>query len=369
MTTVAAPPLAMTETQRRELEAIARSTSAGHRKVVQAKVLLLAADGVANNEVARRCHTTNDSVRAWRRRFEEEGVDGVGRIAPGRGRRSWLPEGTVAAVVDDTLHALPDDGSTHWTTRIMAKRFGIGKDTVARIWRDHNLKPWKIDTFRLSTDPHFEEKLVDVVGLYLDPPEKAIVFSFDEKTQVQALDRTQPPLPMKPGRGGVITHDYKRHGTTDLFAAMNVATGEVLYDTRTSHTAADVLQFFKLIDLHVPRNLDVHVVLDNLSAHKAPRVANWLADPKRARWHLHFTPTSSSWLNLVEQWFGELTERRLRRGIFTSVPNLVEAIGTWAEHWNDGPEPFVWHKTAEEIVKRVRRGRASLTRVKSATDH
>ena len=369
MTTVTATPLAMTKKQRRELEVIARSTSMGHRKVVQAKALLLAADGVGTNEVARRCHTTNDSVRAWRRRFEAEGVDGVGRIAPGRGRTSWLRDGTVAAVVHDTLHELPDDGSTHWTTRRMARRFGIGKDTVARIWRDHNLKPWKVETFKLSTDPHFEEKLVDVVGLYLNPPERAVVFSFDEKTQVQALDRTQPSLPMKPGRGGTMTHDYKRHGTTDLFAAMNVATGEVLYDTRRSHTAADVLRFFKLIDLHVPKHLEVHVVLDNLSAHKAPPVATWLADPKRARWHLHFTPTSSSWLNLVERWFGELTERRLRRGVFTSVPDLINAIETWTEHWNDDPPPFIWHKTAQEIIKKVRRGRASLTRVKSATRH
>ncbi len=348
---------------------IARSTTLGHRKVVQAKALLLAADGVGNNEVARRCHTSNESVRAWRRRFEAEGVDGVGRIAPGRGRRSWLPEGTVEAVVHDTLHAVPDDGSTHWTTRLMAKRFGIGKDTVARIWRDHHLKPWKVDTFKISNDPDFEKKLVDVVGLYLNPPEKAVVLSFDEKTQVQALDRTQPSLPMKRGRGMTLTHDYKRHGTTDLFAAMNVGTGEALYDTKKSHKATDVLAFSKSIDLHVPKDLDLHVVLDNLSAHKAPPVAEWLADPKRARWHLHFTPTSSSWLNLVERSFNELTERRLRQGVFTSASNLIEAIETWTEHWNDDPKPFVWHKQAEEIIAKVRRGRATLTQVKSAKDH
>jgi transposase len=359
----------MTAKQRMALEQMARSTSLPHRKVVQASALLLAADGVANNEVARQCNTTNDSVRAWRRRFEVEGVDGVGEIAPGRGRTSWLPDGTVEAVVHDTLHAVPDDGSTHWSTRLMAERHGIGKDTVARIWKNHNLKPWKVDTFKISTDPDFEAKLIDVVGLYLNPPERAIVFSFDEKTQVQALDRTQPSLPMKPGRGGTMTHDYKRHGTTDLFAAMNVATGEVLYDTRTSHKATDVLRFFKLIDLHVPKDLDVHVILDNLSAHKAPAVRDWLADPKRARWHLHFTPTSSSWLNLVERWFGELTERRLRRGVFSSVPHLIEAIELWTEHWNDNPRPFVWHKPAQEIIAKVRRGRRSLSRVISATDH
>ena len=227
----------MTDEQRAALAKMARSTSLPHRKVVQAQALLLAADGVATNEIARRCHTTNDSVRAVAAAIRRQGVDGVGRIAPGRGRRSWLPEGTVAAVVHDTLHATPDDGSTHWTTRLMAARFGIGKDSVARIWRDHKLKPWLVDTFKLSNDPAFEAKLVDVVGLYMNPPERAVVFSFDEKTQVQALDRTQPSLPLTPGRAGTMTHDYKRNGTTDLFAALNVATGEVLYDTRKSHTA------------------------------------------------------------------------------------------------------------------------------------
>jgi len=368
-TMLAAPPLPVTDEQRGELGRMSRSSSLPHRTVLQARALLLSADGVAIYEVARRLDVASNSVRSWRRRFEAEGVDGVGRIAPGRGRRAWLPDGTVAAVVNDTLCEIPDDGSTHWTTRTMAERFGIGKDTVARIWRDHNLKPWKTETFKVSNDPHFEEKLVDVVGLYLDPPAKAVVFSFDEKTQVQALDRTQPSLPMKPGRAGTRTHDYKRHGTTDLFAAMNVATGEVLYDTRKRHTATDVLRFFKLIDLHVENGLDIHVVLDNLSAHKAPPVAKWLAHPKRARWHLHFTPTSSSWLNLVEGWFSLLTERRLRRGVFSSVDDLVEAIEIWAEHWNDDPKPFVWKKAAEEIVTKVRRGRSTLASVKSATRH
>ena len=348
---------------------MARSPSLPHRQVVQARALLLAADGVATNEVARRCETTDTSVRAWRRRFVKEGVDGVGRIAAGRGRRSWLPEGTVEAVVHDTLHESPDDGSTHWTTRLMAKRHGIGKDTVARIWRDHELKPWKVATFKISTDPHFEEKLVDVVGLYLDPPERAVVFSFDEKTQCQALDRTQPSLPMTPGRAGTMTHDYKRNGTTDLFAALNITTGEVIHDTRKRHTGADVLAFFKLIDLQVPGDLDVHLVLDNLSAHKAPEITKWLAHPKRARWHLHFTPTSSSWLNLIEGWFKLLTERRLRRGAFNSVDVLVDAINMWVEHWNDDPRPFVWHKTAQEIITKVKRGRSALTEAKSATHH
>ena len=369
MPLVIAPPLEMSDDQREALVVMSKSSSLPHRCVVQAKALLLAADGVANEEIARQCATTPDTVRRWRGRFSESGVDEVGKIAGGRGRKSWLPDGTVADVVRVTLQELPDDTSTHWTTRTLADRFGIGKDTVARIWRDHELKPWKVDTFKISSDPDFETKLVDVVGLYMNPPERAIVFSFDEKTQVQALDRTQPSLPMKKGRGGTMTHDYKRNGTTDLFATMNVATGEVLYDTRKSHKATDVLRFFKLIDLHVDKNLDVHVILDNLSAHKAPAVSTWLADPRRARWHLHFTPTSSSWLNLVERWFGELTERRLKRGVFTSVPHLIEAIELWTEHWNDDPKPFVWHKPAQEIIAKVKRGRAALHQIKSATPH
>jgi transposase len=367
MPIVTAAPLKVADEQRASLERMARSTSLPHRKVTQAKALLLAADGVATNEVARRCATTNESVRAWRRRFEQEGLDGVGRIAAGRGRKSWLPEGTVAEVVRVTREETPDDTSTHWTTRTLAARFGIGKDSIARIWRDHNIKPWRVETFKLSNDAAFEDKLVDVVGLYTNPPERAVVFSFDEKTQCQALDRTQPSLPMKPGRARTMTHDYRRHGTTDLFAALNVATGEVLYDCRKRHTGTDVLAFFKLIDLHIDPEFEIHVVLDNLSAHMGPDVTGWLDHPKRTRWHLHFTPTSSSWLNLVERWFKELTDRRLRRGVLSSVSDLVDAIELWAEHWNDDPKPFVWHKTADEIIEKVRRGRATLTQVKSAT--
>ena len=370
MPVAVAAPLKLRKRERVALAEMARSSSLPHRQVVQPKGLLLAADGVSNLEIARQCATTPNAVRRWRTRFAQVRVDGVGVIAAGRGRKSWLPGGTVEAVVHDTLHAKPDDGSTHWTTRLMAARHGIGKDSVARIWRDHGLKPWKVDTFKLSNDPLFEQKLVDVVGLYLKPPERAVVFSFDEKTQVQALDRTQPSLPMRRGRGETMTHDYKRNGTTDLFAALNIATGEVLAATRTSHKATDVLAFFKWIDLHVEAGLEVHVVLDNLSAHKAPPVAEWLAHPKRARWHLHFTPTSSSWLNLVEGWFNLLTERRLRRGTFNSVSQLIDAIDTWVEHWNDDPEPFIWTKTPNEIIAKVRRGRAALTTVtKSATRH
>ena len=275
----------------------------------------------------------------------------------------------MAEIVAITMNELPDDGTTCWSTRSLAAVVGVSHDTVARVWKDHGLKPWRTDGFKVSTDPDFEAKLVDVVGLYLHPPERAVVFSFDEKTQVQALDRTQPSLPMKKGRGATMTHDYKRHGTTDLFAAMNTATGEVLYDTKDAHSAKEVVNFFRFIDLHVAKGLEIHVVLDNLSAHKAALVEEWLAHPKRKRWHLHFTPTSSSWLNLVESWFAQLTNRRLKNGTFCSVDQLEEAIGIWAEGWNENPTAFIWKKTAEEIIAKVRRGRAALALVNSQTHH
>ena len=330
----------------------------------------MAADGVANNQIARECDTTADTVRRWRAKFETGGVGTVGVIGAGRGRKPEIGSETIEAIVTDTLHSVPDDGSTAWSTRALGERHGVGKDTVARIWRARNLRPLRVATFKLSQDPNFERKLVDVVGVYLDPPERAMVFSFDEKTQCQAIDRTQPSLPIKPGRAKTMTHDYKRNGTIDLFAALNVGTGEVLHLFRKRHRAKEVLEFFRWIDLHVPADLDVHVVLDNLSAHSAPPVTEWLAHPKRACWHLHFTPTSSSWLNLVEGWFAQLTNRRLRHGSFDSVAALTDAIDLWASHWNDDPQPFVWHKTAKAIITKVRRGRAALThQTKSATDH
>ena len=270
----------------------------------------------------------------------------------------------------DTLHTVPEDGAESWSTRTMADRHGVGKDTIARIWRSRGLRPWKVDTFKLSTDPHFEDKVIDVVGLYLDPPQAAAVFAFDEKTQVQALDRTQPSLPMTPGRAGTMTHDYRRHGTLDLFAAMDLATGEVLHDTRRRHAGRDVLAFFKLIDLHVPQDLELHVVLDNLSAHKSQPVRDWLEHPKRRRWRLHFTPTSSSWLNLIETWFSVLTRKALTNASFQSLTELQNRIDWWVENWNDHPDPFVWTRTAEEIIERVTRGRATLNRItKPATHH
>jgi transposase len=370
MPVVVAAPLNVSDADRAVLERMSRSSSLPHRRVHQARGLLLAADGMANEAIARELDTTPDTVRRWRRKFEDGGVEAVGTIAPGRGRKPEIGDEVIEAIVDDTLHSVPDDGSTAWTTRSMAARHGVGKDFVAKIWRDRRLRPWQVETFKLSNDPNFEAKLVDVVGLYMDPPERAVVFSFDEKTQVQALDRTQPSLPMKPGRGRTMTHDYRRHGTVDLFAALNVATGEVLTQTRRKHTGDDVLAFFRWIDLHTPKHLDVHVVLDNLSAHKSEPVRTWLEHPKRARWHLHFTPTSASWVNLIENWFAQLTKKRLSNSAFTSVADLIAAIEEWTSHWNDDPRPFVWAKPAADIIAKVRRGRATLThQINSATDH
>jgi transposase len=369
MPIITAVALVVSDAQRAELARMAAATVLPHRQVVQARALLWAADGVANEEIARRVEVDSDTVRRWRKRFADKGVAGVGVIAKGRGRKPSLPPGTVEEVLRLTHKELPADGSTHWSTRSLAARVGIGKDAVAQIWADHNLKPWKVETFKVSNDPQFEEKLVDFVGLYLNPPARAVVFSFDEKTQCQALDRTQPSLPMKPGRAGTMTHDYKRNGTMDLFAAMNVATGTVLTDFHKGHAGADVLRFFKQIDASVPRGLGIHVVLDNLSAHSTPAIMKWLGHRDRRRWHLHFTPTSSSWLNLIERWFKELTDKRLRRGVFTSVADLTAAITTWAEHWNENPKPFIWQATAEAIITKAQRGRATLHQIKTQTDH
>ena len=367
---VVAAPLVMSDEDRGRLGVMARSSSLPHRQVRQARALLRAADGVANLENARLSGASVVTIRAWRKRFETGGVESVGKIAAGRGRKPEIDAGKVEAIVTDTLTTVPDDGSVAWTTRSMADRHGVGKDTVARIWKARKIRPWKADIFKLSTDPDFEAKVIDVVGLYLNPPEAAAVFAFDEKTQIQALDRTQPSLPIKPGRAGTLTHDYKRNGTIDLFAAMNLATGEVLHDTRKTHTGADVLAFFKWIDLHVPKGQEIHVVLDNLSAHKSEPVRKWLAKPAQKRWHLHFTPTSSSWLNLIETWFSVLTRKALTNTSFTSVDELVDRLEWWIANWNDDPQPFAWTKTADQIITKVASGRATLDRItKSATHH
>ena len=351
---LAAPPLSITNDERSVLEKFAKSRTMAHRTVLRARALLLAADGVANNEIAELVDVNPNSVRMWRRRFEEEGVDGVGKVAPGRGRKPSLPEGTVAQVVSLTMNELPEDGSTQWSTRSLAKHMNISHVTVARIWKDHGLKPWKLDTFEVSTDPHFEEKLVDVVGLYMNPPERAVVFSFDEKTQVQALDRTQPSLPMKKGRG-TMTHDYKRHGTTTLFAALDVLAGKVIGDCYKRHRHQEFLRFLRRINREFPGKKPLHLVMDNYGTHGTPEVKDWLN--QHPRFNVHYVPTSSSWLNLIERWFGELTSKRIRRDSFLSVDDLIAAINEFLAAWNEKPKPFVWTATVESIVAKLARCR------------
>ena len=336
-----------------------------------AQALLLAADGVGTNEIGRRVGVSAVTVRAWRERFRVEGVAGVGRVAPGRGRKVSLDPDLAERIVEATCTTRPAGGTTHWSTRTLAAELGVSHETVRRVWRAYGLTPWRVDTFKLSADPEFLAKLLDVVGVYLDPPQRAVVFAFDEKTQVQALDRTQPSLPLKRGRNRTQTHDYKRHGTLDLFAAMDLASGKVTSQLRKRHTAADVLEFFKTLDRDVPRHLDIHVVLDNVSAHKAPEVTEWLARPRQARWHMHFIPTSSSWLNLIEGWFRQLTDKRLRRGSFMSLEHLAEAIRIWVEQWNTDPTPFTWTARPEDILTKIERARTALheTQVISVADH
>ena len=341
---------------------LARSTTAAYREVRRAQALLMAADGLPNVQIAAAVAVTPVTVRAWRARFAEEGLARFAEVREGRGRKPSIPAETVNEIVRVTLHEAPP-GATHWSTRAMAARVGVSRDTVHRVWRARGLQRHRVETFKLSTDPRFEEKLVDVVGLYLNPPEKAVVLCLDEKSQVQALDRTQPSLPMKKGRAGTMTHDYKRNGTTTLFAALNVLTGAVIGQCLPRHRHDEFLVFLRRIQREVPRGLQVHVILDNYATHSHPDVEAWLA--KHPRFHLHFTPTSSSWLNLVERWFRDLTDKRLRRGSFNSVADLIAAIEEYLAVHNENAKPFVWTATADSILAKVRRGRVALEKVVS----
>lgn len=343
--------------QREVLEALSVSRTAAHREVQRARALLLAADGVANTRIAADVGVTAMTVRSWRTRFQAQGLTKFAKVAPGRGRKPTIPQQVVEEIVDLTQNSHPE-GETHWSTRTMAKRVGVSKDTVQRVWSARGLKPHLVETFKLSNDPRFEEKLIDVVGLYLNPPEKSIVLCMDEKSSVQALDRTQASLPLVTGRAATMTHDYKRHGTTTLFAALDVLTGKVIGSCLPRHRHSEFLTFLKTIDRAVPRGLQVHLILDNYATHKHPNIHTWLE--KHPRFHLHFTPTSSSWLNLVERWFRELTDKALRRGVFHSVPDLIASIQAYLDAHNDNPKPFMWTATADDILTKVARGRVAL---------
>jgi transposase len=357
-----AAALPMTDSQREILETLGRSRTAPHREVQRARVLLLAADGMANAWIAEQAGVSVVTVRQWRARFEDEGLARFGQVRAGRGRKPSIPAEKVAEIVRRTREETPH-GQTHWSCRSMAKAAGVSPATVQRIWSARGLKPHLVKTFKLSNDPQFEEKLVDVVGLYLDPPEKAIVLCLDEKSSVQALDRTQPSLPMVKGRAGTMTHDYKRHGTTTLFAALDVLTGRVIGQCLPRHRHDEFIRFLRVIDKQTPKGLDVHLILDNYSTHKHPDVRAWLT--KHPRFQLHFTPTSSSWVNLVERWFREITDKAIRRGVFHSVPDLIAAIEAYLQAHNDDPKPFVWTATAEDILAKVRRGRVALNQAAS----
>jgi transposase len=325
--------------------------------VARAKALLLAAEGEANTAIAAQLQVSPASVVAWRRRFVEEGIAKIGRVRAGRGRKPTIPAEKIDEIVRLTQASTPE-GETHWSCRSMAQAAGVSAATVQRVWTARGLKPHLVKSFKLSNDPLFEEKLIDVVGLYLNPPDRAVVLCMDEKSQIQALDRTQPSLPMKKGRAGTMTHDYKRNGTTTLFAALNVLTGAVIGECLPRHRHEEFLKFLRRLDREVPKNLQVHLILDNYATHKHPDVKNWL--DKHPRFHLHFTPTSSSWLNLVERWFREITDKAIRRGVFPSVPDLITAIETYLKAHNDDPKPFVWVASAESILEKVRRGRVAL---------
>ena len=357
-----AAPLALDGSQRAVLELLARSRTAEHRLVQRARVLLHAADGISNVDIAARVGVSKPTVLAWRRDFARRGLAKLGQVAAGRGRKPSIPQATIDRIVELTLHGKPQ-GATHWSCRSMAARVGVSSATVQRVWDARGLKPHLVATFKLSNDKRFEDKLVDVVGLYLNPPDKAVVFCMDEKSQIQALDRTQPSLPLKPGRAGTMTHDYKRHGTTTLFAALDVLTGKVIGKCFARHRHEEFLRFLRTIDTSVPRTLQIHLIVDNYGTHTHPNVRAWLA--KHPRFHLHFTPTSSSWLNMVERWFAELTDKMIRRGVFHSVPELVTAIEEYLRVHNDNPKPFVWTATTESILAKARRGRITLQQVTS----
>lgn len=357
----------MSDIQRLTLEVLERSRTAPHREVQRARALLRAGDGVANTVIATEVGVTVKTVRAWRQRFEDEGLTKFAQVKDGRGRKATIPQAKIDEIVDLTLHSKPP-GQTHWSCRSMAERAGVSSSQVQRIWSARGLKPHLVDTFKLSNDPQFEVKLVDVVGLYLNPPEQAIVLCMDEKSQIQALDRTQPSLPIKPGRAGTMTHDYKRNGTTTLFAALEVATGKVIGQCLPKHRHDEFLKFLRTIERNVPADLQIHLILDNYATHKHADVRRWLQ--KHPRFQLHFTPTSSSWLNLVERWFRELTDKALRRGVFKNVPDLITAIEAYLNAHNDKPRPLVWTATAESILEKVARGRVTLNQAtKTGTHH
>jgi transposase len=343
--------IVLSDEERETLSRWARRHSSSQALALRCRIVLACAEGYTNTEVAAQERVHPVTVSKWRHRFFEARLEGL-VDAPRPGAKRTISDDTIEAVVVDTLETAPRDAS-HWSTRDLAKKHGISKTTVAEIWRAFGLKPWQQDSFKISPDPQLIEKTRDIVGLYLNPPDAAIVFAVDEKPQIQALDRTAPILPMLPTTPQRASHDYVRNGTVDLFAALDVAKGTVITDLRSSHTSADFVRFLNKINREAPDGLDVHLVIDNLSTHKTPKVHRWLL--RHRRFHLHFTPTYSSWLNQVERWFSALTTKKLQRSTHHSVKDLAADITAWTEAWNQDPKPFVWHKTADEILDSIAR--------------
>lgn len=355
---IVVPEIALQRPELDQLHACVRGRRTEVRLALRANIVLLADQGLTNQEIAKRLDTTRPTVALWRSRYRNGGFAALERDAPGRGRPPSIlfPE-KIAEIVSKTTQEKPPN-ATQWSIRSMAKAVGVGESSVRKIWREHGLKPHLIETFKVSRDTKFIEKLEDVVGLYLNPPEHAVVFCADEKSQVQALDRTQPGLPLKKGRCETMTHDYKRHGTTTLFAALSMLDGTVISTCMDRHRHQEWIKFLKLIDSSVPSHLDVHLIQDNYSTHKHKKVRRWLK--RHPRFHVHFTPTSASWLNMVERFFRDITHNRIRRGVFRSVPELIDAIKGYIDQHNQDPKPFIWTAKASDILAKVVRARAKV---------
>lgn len=352
-----APPIVLLPQERSTLTEWTRAKKRPLRVVQRAKIVTMAADGMTNQTIAGRLNISRPTVQLWRERFLALRLAGLEKDAPRPGRIPSIPEGKVRAIVEATLHTKPT-AATHWSTRTMAKAQGVSNATVQRIWKQHNLKPHLLKTFKLSRDKHFLEKLTDIVGLYLNPPDRALVLCVDEKSQIQALDRTQPGLPMKKGRCGTMTHDYKRNGTTTLFAALSMLDGKVIGDCMPRHRHQEFIRFLKRIESETPAEFELHLIVDNYGTHKHLRVKSWLR--RHPRFHLHFTPTSSSWLNMVERWFREITDKRIRRGVFRSVPELIAAINEYITNHNQHPRVFTWTAPVEKIMAKVAKCKETL---------
>ena len=357
-----APVIHLKSDQRQTLEKWARGRSTPVRLMQRAEIVLRAASGMANQDIATELGTDRQTVGRWRTRFAKQGLAGIQMDAPRGGRPPRARQRLAGRIITVTTQQRPPQG-THWSTRTLAKELGTNRSLVHRVWQANQLKPHLLATFKLSNDPHFVEKLVDVVGLYMNPPEHALVLCADEKSQIQALDRTQPGLPLKPGRCGTQTHDYVRHGTTTLFAALELAEGRLIGACMPHHRHQEWIKFLALIDQQTPAELALHLIVDNYATHKHPRVRRWLQ--RHPRFHIHFTPTSSSWLNLVERWFREITDKRIRRGVFHSVPELIESVMAYIEHHNQNPKSFTWTAKAEAILTKIQRARKTLDKVPS----